>query len=54
MTVTILIIDDELHIRRLIAQMLELAGYQVLEAASGPEALNLLEEARPDIITCDI
>ena len=38
MTVTILIIDDELHIRRLIAQMLELAGYQVLEAASGPEA----------------
>jgi two-component system sensor histidine kinase ChiS len=54
MTVTILIIDDELHIRRLIAQMLELAGYRVLEAASGPEALSLLEEERPDVITCDI
>jgi CheY-like chemotaxis protein len=54
MTVTILIIDDELHIRRLIAQMLELAGYRVLEAASGLEALSLLEEERPDVITCDI
>jgi CheY-like chemotaxis protein len=54
MTVTILIVDDELHIRRLIAQMLELAGYRVLEAASGLEALSLLEEERPDVITCDI
>ena len=54
MTVTVLIIDDEIHIRRLIAQMLELAGYQVLEAASGPEALRLIKETRPDVITCDI
>ena len=49
-----MIIDDEIHIRRLIVQMLELAGYQVLEAASGPEALRLIEETRPDVITCDI
>jgi CheY-like chemotaxis protein len=54
MTVTVLIIDDEIHIRRLIAQMLELIGYQVLEAASGREALRLIEETRPDVITCDI
>jgi CheY-like chemotaxis protein len=54
MTATVLIIDDEIHIRRLISQMLELAGYQVLEAASGPEALRLIEETRPDVITCDI
>jgi CheY-like chemotaxis protein len=54
MTATVLIIDDEIHIRRLIAQMLELAGYQVVEAASGPEALRLIEETRPDVITCDI
>lgn len=54
MTATVLIIDDEIHIRRLIAQMLELGGYQVLEAASGPEALHLIEETRPDVITCDI
>ncbi len=54
MTATVLIIDDEIHIRRLIAQMLELAGYQVVEATSGPEALRLIEETRPDVITCDI
>lgn len=54
MTATVLIIDDEIHIRRLIAQMLELAGYQVLEAAGGAEALRLIEETTPDVITCDI
>ncbi len=54
MTATVLIIDDEIHIRRLIAQMLELAGYQVVEATSGAEALRLIEETRPDVITCDI
>lgn len=54
MTATVLIIDDEIHIRRLIAQMLELAGYRVLEAASGAEALRLIEGTVPDVITCDI
>jgi CheY-like chemotaxis protein len=54
MTATVLIIDDEIHIRRLIAQMLELAGYQVIEATSGAEALRLIEETSPDVITCDI
>jgi CheY-like chemotaxis protein len=53
MTATVLIIDDEIHIRRLIAQMLELAGYRVLEAANG-EALRLIEETKPDVITCDV
>jgi CheY-like chemotaxis protein len=54
MTATVLIIDDEIHIRRLIAQMLELAGYRVLQAANGSEALRLIEETKPDVITCDI
>ena len=54
MSATVLIIDDEIHIRRLIAQMLELAGYQVLEAAGGSEALRLMEQTKPDVITCDI
>jgi CheY-like chemotaxis protein len=54
MAATVLIIDDEIHIRRLTSRMLEVAGYQVIEAASGPQALQLLEEAKPDVITCDI
>ena len=54
MTTTVLIIDDEIHIRRLIAQMLELAGYRVLQASNGSEALRLIEETKPDVITCDV
>ncbi len=54
MVATILIVDDEIHIRRLTARVLELAGYRVLEASSGPEALRLTQETRPDVITCDI
>jgi CheY-like chemotaxis protein len=54
MTATVLIIDDEIHIRRLTARVLEMAGYHVLEAASGTQALRLIEETRPDVITCDI
>lgn len=54
MAATILIIDDEIHIRRLTARMLELAGYKVIEATSGAHALALLQNARPDVITCDI
>jgi CheY-like chemotaxis protein len=34
--------------------MLELAGYRVLEATNGSEALSLIEETKPDVITCDI
>jgi CheY-like chemotaxis protein len=54
MSATVLIIDDEIHIRRLVAQMLEIAGYKVLEASSGQEGLRLMKETRPDVITCDI
>jgi CheY-like chemotaxis protein len=54
MPATVLIIDDEIHMRRLTARMLELAGYSIIEAASGHQALALIQETRPDLITCDI
>ena len=54
MTATVLIIDDEIHIRRLTARVLEMAGYRVIEAASGTQALRLIQETQPDVITCDI
>jgi two-component system phosphate regulon response regulator PhoB len=54
MAATVLIIDDEIHIRRLTARVLEMAGYHVLEAASGTQALRVIEKTRPDVITCDI
>ena len=54
MSATVLVVDDEIHMRRLAARILELAGYTVLEASSGREALSIIEKTPPDVITCDI
>jgi two-component system, cell cycle sensor histidine kinase and response regulator CckA len=40
---TMLVVDDDRGVRRLTARMLRAEGYKVLEAASGPEALEILE-----------
>jgi CheY-like chemotaxis protein len=54
--ITVLVVDDEIHMRRLIGRMLQSAGFNVIETASGSEALRLLNESgrRPDLVTCDI
>ena len=51
-----MVIDDEIHMRRLIARMLQGAGFQVVETGSGTEALRILTESpvKPHLITCDI
>ena len=54
MTTTVLIIDDAVHIRRLVTRMLQLSGFETLEAADGLQGVRLLKEQKPDIITCDI
>lgn len=54
MSVTVLIIDDAVHIRRLVVRMLDQAGFRTLEAADGLQGLYLLKEQKPDVVTCDI
>ena len=54
MAATILIIDDAVHIRRLVARMLEQSGFNTLQAEDGLEGLRLLQEHKPDVVTCDI
>lgn len=54
MSIKILIIDDAVHIRRLIARMLTRDNYSVLQAGDGVEGLQLLKEQKPDVVTCDI
>lgn len=55
-SITVMVIDDESHMRRLIGRMLEGGGFNVIEAGGGREALALLADPaqKPDIITCDI
>jgi two-component system KDP operon response regulator KdpE len=50
---TILVVDDEPQIRRLLSGTLTRAGYRVTEAASGRQAIEALE-TQPDIILLDL
>jgi len=43
-TETVLLVEDEVALRKLSRQLLELCGYQVLEAESGAEALKVSRE----------
>ncbi|MGB8524806.1 MAG: response regulator transcription factor [Candidatus Acidiferrales bacterium] len=51
---TILIVDDEPQIRRVMRTTLTSHGYAVVEAASGEEALEKLRAVRPDLIVLDV
>jgi two-component system response regulator (stage 0 sporulation protein F) len=50
----ILVVDDEEDIRLLYQVELGEAGYQVTVAADGHEALRMVQQDRPDLMTVDI
>lgn len=50
----ILIIEDQPDIRENAAEILELAGYQVLQAENGKRGVELAQSELPDLILCDI
>lgn len=51
---TILIIDDDSEIRYSLDRVLSRAGYQIIEAASGEEGIDIVREKSPSIIFLDI
>jgi two-component system KDP operon response regulator KdpE len=51
---TVLVVDDEPQIRRALAANLKAREYEVLQAATGEEALRLTAERRPDVVILDI
>lgn len=53
---TILLVEDDPLIRRLIRHMLQGQGYQLLEACHGPAALSLAEDHRGpiDLLVTDV
>lgn len=50
----ILVVEDDRAVREGIADILEVAGYEVLTASNGEEALNMLRQQRLDLIVSDI
>ncbi len=53
MATTILIVDDEANLRKTMAEILRARGYNILEADDGTTAVEVLREARPDLIFSD-
>ncbi len=50
---TVLIADDEPHIRHLVGAKLKSAGYEVIVATNGGDCLALAQEHRPSLIVTD-
>lgn len=50
----ILVVDDERTIREVVRRYLELEGFKVIEADTGPLALDILNRESPDLIVLDI
>ncbi|HEX8451448.1 MAG TPA: response regulator [Longimicrobium sp.] len=50
----ILVADDEPAITALVAEMLRYAGFAVVEAHGGAEAVSLARKERPDLIMLDV
>jgi two-component system KDP operon response regulator KdpE len=51
---TILVVDDEPQIRRVMLTTLASQGYSVIEVRSGEEALEQVRDTRPDLILLDV
>ena len=54
MPLTILSVDDERDVTELVAFHLSRAGYEVVTAASGREALDSVQMRKPDLIVLDL
>jgi CheY-like chemotaxis protein len=51
---TILVVDDNLHLQIAFKKVLTSSGYQVRLASDGEEGLRLALETRPDVIVLDM
>jgi DNA-binding response OmpR family regulator len=50
----VLVVDDELEMRKMVSEHLQEGGYEVVEATDGEEALARVPEYRPNIVLLDI
>lgn len=50
----ILVVDDEASIRRILETRLKMAGYNVVTAEDGEEAVDLFNKTNPDIVILDV
>ena len=51
---TVLVVDDDEAVRETVAALVTLAGYRVIEAADGEEALHVLHSEPVDVMVMDL
>jgi len=51
---TVLVIDDDAYILRVIELKLRKHGYGVITASNGEDGLNLIESSKPDVVITDL
>src|ERR1051325_1489329 len=51
---TVLIIDDERAIRRLVGRILQLDGFHPVEAQNALDGITLARQYQPDLVICDV
>jgi len=52
--IRVLVVDDEEAVRNTLSRFLSRRGYEVQQAASGPEAIRLVRDGRPALMLLDI
>ncbi|GAA2389446.1 response regulator transcription factor [Gordonia cholesterolivorans] len=50
----VLVVDDEENIRELLSVSLKFQGYEVVAAADGPRALDVVRTFKPDVLVLDV
>jgi DNA-binding response OmpR family regulator len=50
---TILLVEDEAELARLLVREVHAAGYEVQHASDGQQAMTLFEQTRPDVVVLD-
>ncbi|GAB6906143.1 Response regulator receiver protein [Desulfosarcina cetonica] len=51
---TVLIVDDDEQLRKILAKMLKQAGLKAIEARNGTECISLYKTKSPDLVVMDI
>ena len=51
---TIMVVEDDLALQRMMCAFLGLNGYQTIPAANGEEALDAIERVMPDLVIADV
>ncbi|MCW3037196.1 MAG: periplasmic sensor hybrid histidine kinase, partial [Actinobacteria bacterium] len=54
MSITILLVEDDASVRELLKVLLEVEGYDIVEASDGQDGLEKAGELRPDLMIVDL